>query len=49
MEISRQEHWNGLPFPFPGNLPDAEIEPASPELAGRILTIELLGKPDHKY
>ena len=28
----RQEYWNGLPFPFPGDLPDSGIEPASPAL-----------------
>ena len=22
MGFSRQEHWSGLPFPFPGDLPD---------------------------
>ena len=40
MGLSQQEHWNGLPFPPPGDLPDPEIQPASPvapELAGRIL------------
>ena len=30
MGFSRQEHWSGLPFPFPGNLPDPGIEPGSP-------------------
>ena len=34
MEFSRQECWSGLPFPSPGDLPDPEIEPASPPLAG---------------
>ena len=37
MEFSRQEYWNGLPFPTPGDLPDPGIElepPASPTLAG---------------
>ena len=29
----RQEHWNGLPFPSPGELPDPGMEPASPTLA----------------
>ena len=38
MEFSRQEYWNGLPFPTPGNLPDPGIEteilsPASLALA----------------
>ena len=32
MEFSRQEHWNGLPFPFPGDLPDPGVEPGSPAL-----------------
>ena len=34
MEFSRQEYWNGLPFPLPGDLPDPGIEPAAPALAG---------------
>ena len=37
----RQEHWNGLPRPFPGDLPNPGIEPASlisPALAGRLFT-----------
>ena len=39
MEFSRQEYWNGLPWPFPGNLPDPGIELGSPELQGRLLTV----------
>ena len=27
--FSRQEHWNGLPFPTPGDLPNPGIEPTS--------------------
>ena len=27
MEFSRQEYWNGLPLPSPGDLPDLEIKP----------------------
>ena len=27
MDVSRQEYWNGLPFPSPGNLPNPGIEP----------------------
>ena len=30
VEFSRQEHWSGLPFPSPGDLPDPGIEPGSP-------------------
>ena len=47
MGFSRQEHWSGLPFPSPGDLPDPEIEPASPvppALAGRLFTSEPPGK-----
>ena len=38
MDFSRQEQWNGLPFPTPEDLPDPGIEPvslASPALAGQ--------------
>ena len=27
MGFPRQEYWSGLPFPFPGALPDPGIEP----------------------
>ena len=37
MEFSRQEYWCGLPFPFPGDLPDPGIEPRSPALQADIL------------
>ena len=30
MGFPRKEYWGGLPGPFPGDLPDAGIEPASP-------------------
>ena len=32
MGFSRQEYWNGLPFPSPGDIPDPGIEPGSPAL-----------------
>ena len=41
MEFSRQEYWNGLPFPSPGELPNPVIEPMSlmsAALAGRFFT-----------
>ena len=28
-DFSRQEYWNGLPFPSPGGLPNPGIEPTS--------------------
>ena len=36
--FSRWEYWSGLPFPSPGDLPNPEIKPLSPVLAGRFLT-----------
>ena len=32
MGFSRQEYWNGLPFPSPGDLPNPGIDPGSPIL-----------------
>ena len=43
MGFSRQEHWNGLPFPSPGDLPQPGIEPGSPALQADSLPTELLG------
>ena len=43
--FSRQEYWNGLPFPSPGDLPDSGIEPSSPTLQADSLTSEPPGKP----
>ena len=40
MGFSRQEHWSGLPFPSPGDLPDPGIEPGSPEFQADALTSE---------
>ena len=36
----RQEYWSGLPFPFPGDLPDSGIEPMSPALQADSLSSE---------
>ena len=44
----RQECWNGLPFPSPGDLPDPGIEPVPPALAGRFFTTEPSAKPKVK-
>ena len=47
-EFSRQEHWSGLPFPSPEDLPDPGIEPmslASPAMQADSLLSEPLGKP----
>ena len=45
MGFSRQEYWSGLPFPFPGDLPNTGIEPRSPALQADALTSEPPGKP----
>ena len=48
MGFPRQEHWSGLLFPSPGDLPDPGIELASPEspaLAGRFFPTVTPGKP----
>ena len=41
MGFSRQEYWSGLPFPSPGDFPDAGIEPGSPALQADDLPTEL--------
>ena len=38
----RQEYWNGLPFPSPGDRPDPGIEPRSPALQADFVTIRAM-------
>ena len=41
MGFPRQEYGSGLPFPFPGDLPDPEVKPeslTSPAFTGRFFT-----------
>ena len=45
MGFSRQEYWNGLPCPPPGDLPNPGIEPKSPALQADSLLSEPSGKP----
>ena len=45
VEFSRQKYWSGLPFPFPGDLPDPKIKPMSPALWVNSLLSESVGKP----
>ena len=48
VEFSKPERCSGLPFPFPGDLSDLGIEPASPvspALAGGFLPLSRLGSP----
>ena len=47
MELSRQEYWNRLPFPTPGDLPKPGFEPMSPvssALAGGFSITEPAGE-----
>ena len=45
MGFPRQENYSGLPFPSPGDLPEAGIEPGSPALQADTLPPEPPGKP----
>ena len=45
MRFPRQEHWSGLPFPPPGDLPHPGIEVTLLALAGRFFTTEPPGNP----
>ena len=49
MGFSRQEHWSGLPFPPPGDLPHPGIEPGSPALWADSSPSEPPGKPRKKF
>ena len=44
-----QEHWSGLPFPSPEDLPDPGFKPGSPALQTDSLLFELQGSPPTKY
>ena len=45
MGFSRREYCNGLPLPFPGDLPDAGVKPGPPTLQTDALPSEPPGKP----
>ena len=50
MGFPRQEHWSGLPFSPPGDIPDSGIEPMS--LAWQVDSLPLShqeSKKEHKY
>ena len=46
MRFFRQEYWNVLPFPSPGNLPDPGTEPSSAASQVDSLPLNHLGSPD---
>ena len=45
MGMLKQEYWNELPFPIPGDLSYPGIKPKSPALAGGFFTTERPWKP----
>ena len=45
MEFSRQEYWDGLPYPSPKGLSDPGIEPGYPALQADSLPSESPGVP----
>jgi len=45
MEFSRQEHWSGLPYPSPEDLPDPGIKPGSLAFQAESLPSAPPGKP----
>ena len=49
MAFSRQEYWNGMPCPSPGDLPDPGIEPWSPALQADSVPSEPPGEPIYLY
>ena len=48
MRFSRLEYWSGLPFPYPGDLPNPETEPRSLALQANSLLPEPPGKTLNK-
>ena len=49
MGFSRQEYWSGLPFPYPGDLPEAGIGPSSLALQADSLPSEPPGEARECY
>ena len=49
MGFPKQEYWNVLPFPSPGDLPNSGNESASPALVDGVFTTEHPGKPQINY
>ena len=45
MGFPRQKYWSGLLLPAPGDVPDPEIEPASPALQVDSLPLSEQGNP----
>ena len=48
MRISKQEFFSGLPFPYPGYLPNLGIKMVSPALARGFFANELLRESQYR-
>ena len=49
MGFLRQDYWSGLPFPFPGDLPEPGIKSASPTWQAYPLPLSNLESPQKPY
>ena len=49
MGFSRQEFWNGLPFPSPGDLPDPGIEPGLHRVGHYWVTVQQQQSTSYSY
>ena len=49
MGFSRQEYWDGLPCPPPGDLSDPGIKPVCPALQADSLLLSHLGSPNTSF
>ena len=49
MGFPRQEHWNGLPIPSQGDLPNPGIQPVSPALQADSLPLSHQGRLIMEY
>jgi len=45
MELSRQKYWSALPFPSPGDLPNAGIRPGLPHCRQILYHLSHHGSP----
>ena len=43
MGFSKQEYWSGLPFPFPGDLPDPGMKPGLPQCRQKLYWLSYAG------
>ena len=44
MAFLKQEYWRGLPFPFPGDLPDSGMEPTCWQTCPALADVSCIGR-----